>query len=204
MANRRPLLICDCDEVLLHFVTPFSDYLQSVHDLTLNLTSFALTSNVRRAAGSVIDPPEFPALIGGFFDTHMPTQTPTPGAVVALATLADHADIVILTNLQDHHAAERTHELARLGMPYRVIGNQGPKGKPVAALVAEYGADRVVFVDDLPPHHSSVKAEAPGVHRLHMVADPMLWPVMPAASDADARIDRWDDALPHIRSILGV
>lgn len=200
----RPLLICDCDEVLLHFVTPFSDYLQSVHDLTLTMSSFALTGNVRRGDGQAIEAHEFPALLHGFFDTHMPTQTPTPGAVEALSTLSNHADIVILTNLQDHHAASRTHELARFGMPYRVIGNQGPKGKPVAALVAEYGAKDVVFVDDLPPHHSSVKAEAPDVHRLHMVADPMLWPVMPTAADAHARIDRWDAALPHIRSILGV
>ena len=200
----RPLLICDCDEVLLHFVTPFSDYLQSAHDLTLNMSSFALTGNVRRANGEAIETGAFPALLNGFFDTHMATQTPTPGAVDALATLAAHADIVILTNLLDHHAEQRTHELARFGMPYRVLGNQGPKGKPVAALVAEYGAKDVVFVDDLPPHHSSVKAEAPHVHRLHMVADPILWPLIPAAPDAHARIDRWDEALPHIRSILGV
>ncbi|MGL4541978.1 MAG: HAD family hydrolase [Polymorphobacter sp.] len=201
---KRPLLICDCDEVLLHFVSPFTDYLQSVHDLTLTMSSFALTGNVRRADGEAIAATEFPALLDGFFDTHMPTQTPTPGAVQALATLSAHADIVILTNLRDHHAAERMQELSGLGMPYRVIGNQGPKGKPVAALVAEYGAKDIVFVDDLPPHHSSVKAEAPHVHRLHMVADPILWPLIPPAADAHARIDRWDEALPHIRSILGV
>ena len=200
----RPLIICDCDEVLLHFVTPFGAYLQSAHDLSLNMTSFALTGNVRRANGDAIEAAEFPALLNGFFDTHMASQTPTPGAVTALATLAEHSDIVILTNLLDHHAIARTDELARHGMPYRVVGNQGPKGKPVTALLAEYGATRAVFIDDLPPHHTSVKNHAPHVHRLHMVADPILWPLIPASPDADARIDRWDVALPHIRTILGV
>ena len=38
----RPLVICDCDEVLLHFVGPFTDYLAAEHDLALQLDSFRL------------------------------------------------------------------------------------------------------------------------------------------------------------------
>lgn len=200
----RPLVICDCDEVLMHFVGPFRDYLRDAHDLTLTLTSFALTGNVRRANGEAIEAHAFPKLLDGFFDTAMPTQTPAPGAPAALAALADWCDIVILTNVADQHQATRSRELVRHGMPYRVVSNQGPKGRPVAALLAEHGATQAVFIDDLPPHHSSVKAHAPHVHRLHMIADPILWPLIPAAPDADARIDRWDEALPHIRTILGV
>ncbi|MBV8970875.1 MAG: hypothetical protein JO290_01140 [Sphingomonadaceae bacterium] len=75
---------------------------------------------------------------------------------------------------------------------------------PVARLVAEYGATRAAFVDDLPPHHSSVKRAAPHVFRLHMVADPRLHPLIPAAADADARIDDWPSALPVLQSALGV
>ena len=198
----RPLLICDCDEVLLHFVGPFQDYLLERHDLALSLDTFALSGNIRRADGTTVEPEHFMPLLDGFFDTHMPTQTPAPGAQAALAEIARVADIVILTNIADRHAEVRTTELARLGMAYPVIGNSGGKGTPVAALVEQYGPTRAVFVDDLPPHHSSVKARAPQVYRLHMVAEPRLRDLIPRAPDADIRIDSWDVALPHILSVM--
>ena len=200
--SARPLLITDCDEVLLHFVTPFAAYLQAEYDLTLNLDSFALSGNIRRADGSTLEPTAFMPLLEGFFETHMPTQTPAPGAVEALATLAETADVVILTNVADRHHAPRTGELTRLGMPYRVVTNSGGKGQPVANLIAEYAPSSAVFVDDLPPHHTSVKARAPGVYRLHMVAEPRLRALIPAAVDADARIDDWPAALQRIQAVF--
>ncbi len=200
----RPLVICDCDEVLMHFVGPFGDYLQAEHDLKLHLDSFALSGNIRRADGSTLDGPAFLPLLNGFFDTHMVTQTPAPGAAAALARLADDCDIVILTNVDDRHNGVRTAELARHGMPYRVVTNNGPKGAPVRALMDHYGATAGAFIDDLPPHHGSVKRAAPEVFRLHMVADPRLHPLIPAAPDADARIDDWAAALPVLQAALGV
>lgn len=198
----RPLLICDCDEVLLHFVGPFQDYLRDTHEMSLGLDTFALSGNIRRADGSVVEQTAFLPLLDGFFDTHMTTQTPAPGAADALAKIAEVADIVILTNIADHHAVVRTSELARLGMPYRVIGNSGPKGVPVSALVESFMATRAVFVDDLPHHHASVRKHVPEVHRLQMVADPRLRDLIPQATDADARIDDWDTALPHILNFM--
>lgn len=200
----RPLVICDCDEVLLHFVGPFSDYLASEHDLALHLDSFALSGNIRRADGTTIEPTGFLPLLNGFFETHMPTQTAAPGAAAALAALAEDCDIVILTNVDDRHNGIRTAELARHGMPYRVVTNNGPKGKPVRALIDEYGAKTAAFIDDLPPHHSSVKRAASEVFRLHMVADPRLHGLISTATDADARIDDWATALPVLQAALGV
>ncbi len=200
----RPLVICDCDEVLLHFVGPFGDYLAAEHDLALNLDTFALSGNIRRSDGTALPTGSFPPLLDAFFDTHMPTQTPTPGAAEALATLAEHCDVVILTNIADRHNVVRTDELARHGMPYRVVCNSGPKGEPVRALMTEYGASVGAFIDDLPPHHSSVRASAPDVFRLHMVADPRLHGLIPASPDADARIDDWATALPVLQTALGV
>lgn len=199
----RPLIISDCDGVLLEFIDPFIAYLRDEHELILTLDSFALTGNVRRRNGIPIEPQEFPPLLDGFFTTHMPMQQPVPGAAAALASLAMHCDIVVLTNIADHHAVSRTTELARLGMPYRVIGNNGPKGGPIKALLDEYRPSAAVFLDDLPPHHSSAKKHAPDVHRLHMVAEAPLRALIPAAADADARIDDWPAALAHIEHFLG-
>ena len=198
----RPLIISDCDGVLLEFVAPFVAYLDSVHDLTLKLDTFALTGNVRHRDGRAVASADFPPLLDGFFSTHMPSQAPVAGAAEALASLAAHCDIVVLTNIADHHALRRTHELARLGMPYRVIGNQGPKGGAIKALLAEFAPDIAVFIDDLPPNHSSAKAHAPDLHCIHMVAEAPLRSLIPAAPDADIRIDDWHLALPHIQTLL--
>lgn len=199
----RPLIISDCDGVLLEFIDPFIAYLRDVHALTLRLDSFALTGNIRNAGGEAIAPEAFPPLLAGFFTTHMSTQASVAGAVDALASLAVDCDVVVLTNISDHHAAARTTELARRGMPYRVIGNHGPKGMPIRALLDEFQPSKAVFIDDLPPNHSSAKAHVPHVHRLHMVAETSVRGLIPAAPDADARIDDWPEALAHIRSILG-
>jgi hypothetical protein len=198
----RPLIISDCDGVLLEFVAPFVAYLDTIHDMTLRLDSFALTGNVRHRDGRVVPANEFPPLLDGFFATHMPTQTPVAGAAASLAALAAHCDVVVLTNIADHHAVRRTDELARLGMPYRVIGNHGSKGGPIKALLDEFQPSSAVFIDDLPPNHSAAKSHAPGVHCVHMVAEPRLRDLIPAAPDADVRIDDWHVALPHIQSIL--
>ena len=198
----RPLIVSDCDGVLLEFVDPFIAYLRDEHELDLVLDSFALAGNIRDFAGAAIDPARFPALLGGFFDTHMPTQTPVAGAAAALADLARDCDLVILTNIADNHAALRTGELARLGMPYRVIGNSGPKGAPLKDLIDHFQPSRAVFIDDLPPHHSSAKRSVPEVHRLHMVAEAPLRALIPPALDADVRIDDWETALAHIRTVI--
>lgn len=200
----RPLLLCDCDDVLLHFVGPFGAYLEAVHELKLHFDSFALGGNIRRVDGTAIEPTGFFPLLNSFFDTHMTTQTPAPGAATALAALAETCDVVILTNVDERHNATRTAELRRHGMPYRVVCNSGPKGPRVRALVDEYGAKTAAFVDDLPPHHHSVKRAAPQVFCLHMVADARMYGVVPPSPDADARIDSWPEALPVLQTALGV
>lgn len=198
----RPLIISDCDGVLLNFCDAFIAYLDSEHDLVLKLESFALSGNIRDKAGELVAPARFPALLDGFFRTHMATQVPIDGAVSSLATLARDCDVVILTNIGGEHAEARTRELAAVGMPYRVVGNLGPKGEPIRALVEEYQPSAAVFIDDLPPHHSSAKIIVPHVHRLHMVAEAPLRQLIPPAPDADARIDEWPQALAHIQSVL--
>jgi hypothetical protein len=198
----RPLIVSDCDGVLLHFIAPFVDYLRDVHGLSLRMDSFALTGNVKRADGTAVAPQEFPPLLDGFFTTHMPQQAPIPGAADALALLARDCDVVVLTNIADHHAERRTLELARVGMPYRVIGNQGGKGPPMRKLLDEFQPSHTIFIDDLPPNHSSVASHTPHVHRLHMVAEHEVRHLIPASPDAHARHDEWPAMLSHIESIL--
>lgn len=198
----RPLLICDCDEVLLHFAGPFKTYLDAEHALELNFESFALSGNIRRKSdGGAVAPKEVGALVERFFADAMDGQPAVAGAADALATLAADYDIVILTNIRDAHRDRRIAQIRAHGMPYPVYTNSGPKGPIVVHLLAERRSGRAAFIDDLPPHHTSVKQDAPHVHRLHMIADPALRGLIPAAADAHRRIDLWSEALPYLTDL---
>lgn len=192
----KPLLITDCDEVLLHMVRHFGAWLDEAHDIDLVLdgTEFERAMRPRDPAAPPIDRRRMWALVEGFFPDEMDRQTLVPNAREALASIAAVADIVVLTNLGDDCRDHRIAQLARHGIAHRVECNQGPKGPRVAEIVAEHGASVAVFVDDLPAHHESVAAHAPDVLRLHMIAEPQLAPHVPAAAHAHARIDDWSAA----------
>ncbi|WP_028967263.1 hypothetical protein [Sphingomonas phyllosphaerae] len=191
----RPLLISDCDEVLLHMVRHFADWLGDVHEVDFTIGTWELAKSMkRRGSEEPMTREEMFGYLGGFFPDEMHRQTLVPGAGEALAMLAERADIVILTNLEDHCRTHRIDQLAGHGIAHRVECNQGGKGAPVARLVAEYGDPVTVFVDDLPHHHESVAEHAPGVWRLHMVSEPQLAPGVPPSPHAHARIDDWATA----------
>jgi hypothetical protein len=188
----RPLLICDCDEVLLLMVRHFGQWVGEAHDIEFTLNGSDFTQAMRRRAdNSALEREEMWGLIQGFFPAEMARQTLVPHAREALLALSAVADIVILTNLQDICRQPRIDQLAAFGIDHRVECNQGGKGEPVARLVAEHGASVTVFVDDLAVHHDSVARHAPQVHRLHMISEPDLARHMPPAPAAHARIDDW-------------
>lgn len=188
----RPLLITDCDEVLLHMVSHFGDWLGEAHavDFAMTGTDFS-NALTKRACGTALSRDEVWPLLDGFFATEMHRQTLVPGARAALTALGEQADIVVLTNLGDHNNAARVAQLAALDIHLRVVTNQGGKGGPVKRLVEEYQPSVTVFVDDLAQHHESVARHAPDVLRLHMIAEPLLAGHMPTSEHAHARIDDW-------------
>jgi hypothetical protein len=191
----RPLLICDCDEVLLHMVRHFGTWVGETHDIEFTLNGSDFTQAMRRRTdNSTLEREEMWGLIQGFFPAEMGRQTLVPHARESLLALSEVADIVILTNLQEECRLPRIEQLAAFGIDHRVECNQGGKGDPVARLVAEHGASVTVFVDDLAVHHDSVARHAPQVHRLHMISEPDLARHMPPAPAAHARIDDWPTA----------
>lgn len=195
----RPLLITDCDEVLLHMVRHFGEWLDEAHDTDFRPQGGAFeTALTRKASGEQVPGHEVWPLLDGFFRTEMDRQTLVPGAGEALERIGQVADIVILTNLQDWCHAGRVAQLDALGIRHRVVCNQGGKGRPVAKLAAEHGASVTVFVDDLEQHHESVAAAAPAVLRLHMIAEPAIARTISPAPHAHARIDDWTIAVDWI------
>jgi len=190
----RPLLVTDCDEVLLHMIGHFAEWVDEAHDLTFDLTALAFREALRDKAGAPVAETRVWPLLDGFFDSEMHRQNVVPGAVEALTEIGRHADIVILTNIGDEYQASRVEQLERFEIRHRVLCNRGGKGRPVTALIDELAPSVTVFVDDLPVHHESVAKHAPQVWRLHMVAEPRLAAHTPPAPFAHARIDEWDAA----------
>jgi hypothetical protein len=194
----RPLLISDCDEVILHFATHFADWVEEAEGLTFHLDSPGFAGALRDRSGNPVGEERIWPLLDLFFDREMHRQNVVPGAVEALQEIARRADIVILTNIGDEYQASRVAQLEAFEIRHRVLCNRGGKGRPVQELVNEMQAGPVVFVDDLSVHHHSVAQHAPSVWRLHMIAEPRVAAHTPPAPEAHARIDRWESALPWI------
>ena len=195
----RPLLITDCDEVLLHMVAHFDAWLGEDHGIRFAFETGSFGGAMTRIDGGAPVPEDqvWP-LLDQFFRQQMHRQTLVPGAVEALGRIGEVADIVVLTNLGDEAHPWRVDQLAKHGIVHEVVCNRGGKGIPAKALVDRYRATRAAFVDDLPVHHASVAKHAPDVFRLHMVAEPRLAPAIPMAEHAHARIDDWDTAADWI------
>ena len=195
----RPLLITDCDEVLLHMVSHFADWLEEERDVLFRPEDGNMAGALKRkSSGEVVPTDEVWTHLTDFFRTEMHRQTLVPGAVEALGRIGEVADIVVLTNLGGEAHPWRVEQLARHGIHHEVVCNQGGKGEPLKRLIERHRASRSLFVDDLAVHHASVAKHSPATFRLHMVAEPRLAAVTEPAEHAHARIDDWPTATPWI------
>ena len=140
----RPLLISDCDDVLLHFAPHFADYVAEAHGYTFRLGRPGFVGALTDDTGADVEPARAWELLNAFFDAEMHRQHLVDGALEALRAISAEADIVILTNIGDQHSANRVVQLERLDIRHRVICNQGGKGRPVAELVAEMHRQHLV------------------------------------------------------------
>jgi hypothetical protein len=198
----RPLIISDCDEVLLHMVAPFQGWLAEAHGIIFQMNGSDFANALRYAdSGELVGIEEVWRLLNLFFDGEMHRQMPIAGAVAAMQQLSAQADIVVLTNLLDHRQEVRTRQLADHGIAVRVFTNQGPKGPKIRDIIEEYRPLRAVFIDDLAQHHDSAAEITPDVLRLHLCGEPLLAPHIACAHQAGhahARIDDWHSALPWL------
>ena len=198
----RPLVISDCDEVILHMVAHFRDWLAEDHGVDFRMDSHDFAKAMRwRESGEPLAERDIWHFLGSFFDTEMHRQLPIEGSVAAIAALCEHADVVILTNLNHERQQMRARQLADHGINVRVFTNQGPKGPALKAIMDEYAPCRAIFIDDLAQHHHSVSESVPHVRRLHFCGEPLLAPHINCAhkaGHAHARIDSWSEAMPWL------
>ncbi len=202
----RPLVVTDCDEVLLHMVSHFRDWLDEVHDVDFALEGNPFVQSMKRRNSDVeMTEQQVWELLGSFFDTEMNRQTPIAGSLEAMSVLQKEADVVVLTNLMDHRNEARSRQLKEFGFDLKVYTNQGPKGAALSQIIEEFKPSCAVFIDDIANHHESAAGVVPHVHRLHFCGEPAIAPHVPCAltaGHAHARIDTWPEALPWLIETL--
>jgi FMN phosphatase YigB (HAD superfamily) len=202
----RPLVVTDCDEVLLHMIRHFRDWMAEQHGVDFDLSGNPFAEDFLLPGRSEpLTYEEKWQFLDAFFDEEMARQTPIVGAVAAVAELQREADVVVLTNLQDRYNAARAAQLRENGFAARVVTNQGPKGAALKRIVEEFAPSRAVFIDDLAHHHASAAEVLPDISRLHFCGEAAIAPHVPCAFEAGhahARIDTWDEALPWLLETL--
>jgi FMN phosphatase YigB (HAD superfamily) len=200
----RPLVVTDCDEVLLHMVRHFREWVGKAHGIAFELNANPFSTMVWRDGKPLPDEEKW-RYLDLFFDTEMHSQTAIEGAVAAIAELAREADVVVLTNLADRYHAARTAQLLGHDIAAPVFTNQGPKGPALRRIIEHYAPSRAVFVDDLAHHLASAADALPGITRLHLCGEPAVAQHIPcalAAGHAHARLDTWAEALPWLLEAL--
>jgi hypothetical protein len=198
----RPLIVCDVDEVVVHFLRGLETHLQD-EGYWLDPQSFALNGNIRRlGTGEQASTDEVRTLIFGYFDRHVGAMEPIEGAVEALHALGDRADIVLLTNLPPQYLPARIDHLAGHGLSFPVVANVGPKGPTVSTMIANHG-DTVVFLDDSPGNIRSVAEHTPHVGLIHFLQDARFARHCPESGDVLLRTDNWTDARRFLETHLG-
>jgi hypothetical protein len=199
----RPVIITDADEVLVRFGVGMEAFL-AAQGLYYDWTAFHFEGTIRRTADDQPIPNHEVAEVRDRFLEECIYDLPeVPGAAEALARLADHAQIIVLTNIPHTARTPRRESLKRLGIDHPVITNVGGKGHAVRDIARQVEAV-AVFIDDLPEHHESVALHAPDVQRIHFIEDPRLENLVGPAHHSHHRTETWPDAERAIRSILGV
>ena len=138
----RPLVVTDCDEVLLHMVRHFRDWLGEAHgiDFLLDGNPFAHRCGAAAAASRSADAEKWRYLRRSS-TPRCTARRAIEGAAAAIAELPREADVVVLTNLTDSYQRPRDAPAARHGDRCAVFTNQGPKGPALQRIVEQYAPE---------------------------------------------------------------
>jgi hypothetical protein len=197
----RPLVICDVDEVVVHFTRDFEVYLTQ-QGMWLETAAFALNGMIMsKETGRPILNHEVPPLLDRFFIDRTLHLEPIDGAIEALLDIAEHAEVVMLTNLPHASADHRRQNLKQHGLSFPVVTNSGPKG-PAVNLLAAKSEHTIVFVDDSPSFIASVRHHAPQVHLVHFLHDARFSRHVQPFDFVSLRTDKWAEAGPHILQLV--
>ncbi len=199
----RPLVVCDIDDVVLHFVAPFQDFLRGEgHELLPR--SFRLTGNIVSIETQIaLEHPDVRRLIEAFFEAQENWQIPFDFVVQTLDALSKDADVVFLTAMPPRYQEHRRRLLDRIGLTFPLIASEEPKG-PIMQRLHDGRPLPCVFIDDMAHNLHSVRDHVAECLVLHMMPDSPLHLLAPKPDDGIIRATDWGHAAEliytHIQS----
>lgn len=189
----RPLVVCDVDDVVLEFVTPFGAFLES-RGHRLIPRSFRLHGNIVSIADeTVLDADMVSSLIETFFAVQEKWQTPFAEAIEALGAISREADLVFLTAMPPRHTATRRRLLDRFGLNYPMIAADQAKGPLVNRLHGGRPLP-VAFIDDMVSNLHSVGEHVPDCLLVHLPPPVEIHKFAPAAGGHVRVAKGWAEA----------
>jgi hypothetical protein len=197
----RPLLLCDVDEVVVHFLKGLESWLDR-NGLWLDPASFALNGNIKhKHDNQPLEEGKVGPAIMSFFEEFTQSLDAIEGAVPALNALAEHGDIVMLSNLPSQFKQDRITNLASHGLTFPLVTNSGPKGPAVAAIAAQH-VGPVVFIDDHTGYLKSAFDHLPATNLVHFMQDERFGRHVNHEDYIHYRTDNWTDAHRHIEAVF--
>ena len=198
--STRPLVVCDADDVLFHFLAGFAAFLVE-RGLYFDWTSYSLDGTIHFAEDQrPLALEKAGALLNEFFD-HVEDLEPIEGASRALGVIAEWAQIVIMTNIPARVSEGRRRSLDRHGLSYPMVTNIGGKGPAVKYLASRAGRP-TVFIDDMPRQHASVAKTSREVVLLHFVAEPRVEALLGEAPQCHHKATSWPEAQRIVAGVL--
>ena len=196
-----PLLICDADEVIFHFMDTFDYYLEK-NDMYFSYETFKLNGNIKKKnTDHTLNSDEITKLISNFFKQHTLEMPLIKNAKEVLRELSKIVNIVILSNIPKSSSDDRIKCLKNHDMHYNFISNEGPKGIKCEEL-AKLTNKKVFFVDDLPNQISSVSNSCRNIITIHFLQNKKLIKILPEVKNCDYKVNNWqsikDIILRHI------
>jgi hypothetical protein len=197
----RPLVICDVDEVVVHFTRDFEDFLDGL-GLWLDTSISLFSSNIRnQKTRTLLSPEEIEKIVVQFFAERTLDMQTIEGAVEALHNIGKSADVIMLTNLPHEAGDDRRANLAGHGLNFPVVTNSGPKGPAIQKIASQVSAP-VVFIDDSPGFITSAFHHAPDVHLIHFLHDERYARLVAPLDFVSLRTDTWEEMHPHVLKLI--
>jgi hypothetical protein len=201
LRSNRPLVICDVDEVVVHFTRDFEDFLDGL-GLWLDTSISLFSSNIRNQKTRILlSPEEIEKTVVQFFAERTLDMKTIEGAVEALHSIGKSADVIMLTNLPHEAGDDRRANLAGHGLNFPVVTNSGPKGPAIRKIASQVSAP-VVFIDDSPGFITSAFHHAPNVHLIHFLHDERYARLVAPLDFVSLRTDTWQEMHPHVLKLI--
>ncbi len=198
----RPLVICDVDEVIVHFTREFEEFLDvrgMELDFDTQVHSFALTRYKHN--NQPVGPQETGKIVDAFFAERTIGMQTIDGAVDSLKNIARFADVVMLTNLPHQAGDDRRKNLESHGLSFPVVTNSGPKGPAIKRIASQVTAP-VVFIDDSPGFIASAYEHAPDIHLIHFIHDERFSRITNPLEFVSLSTDNWKDVHSHVLELI--